>query len=305
MKKQVLPRTPGERIVADLILLTAAIIWGGGFVAQRAASFHLGYFAFNAIRFLLAGLTLLPFVLKRFSGARKNLGWILLAGFLLFAGSGLQQAGLETTTAGAAGFITGIYVVLVPILLSLFWKKRSSPVIWVAAVAALAGTYSLSTGGSGLNPSTGDLIVLAGSLLWALHVIVVGMAVHKLDVFAFSVGQFIVCGTLHLGMSLLVEPPTLAAMQASWLALVYAGFGSVALGFTLQAVGQRNAPAADAALILSLEAVFAALAGVFFLGEYLNRVQLLGCGIIMAAIITAQWITVGRNKKIRVQDTVS
>ncbi len=285
-----------ERIASDSFLLLAAVIWGAGFVAQRVGSYHLGFFGFNGVRFMLGGLALLPFVIKRFGSIKKTIGWMSLAGFLLFVASALQQAGLETTTAGSAGFITGVYVVLVPIFLSLFWKKHSSAVTWVAAVAALAGTYLLSTGGTTLNPSSGDLLVLIGSLAWALHVIVVGISVQKMDAFAFSAGQFIICSLLHLVMSIFVEPVTLTGMRASWWALAYAGLFSVSLGFTFQAVGQRKAPPADAALILSLEAVFAAIAGVIFLKESMNWVQILGCGIILAAILIAQLGVIKRNR---------
>ncbi len=284
------------RITSDLFLLLAAIIWGAGFVAQRIGANYMGFFGFNGVRFLLGGLALLPFVIKRFGNINKNIGWMSLAGFFLFGGSALQQAGLETTTAGSAGFITGIYVVLVPIFLSLFWKQKTAVLTWVAAVAALAGTYLLSTGGTKFNPATGDLLVLAGSFVWALHVIVVGLAVQKMDAFAFSAGQFIICGLLHLLMSIFFEPVTFSALQLSWLALLYAGLFSVSLGFTFQAVGQRKAPAADAALILSLEAVFAAISGVLFLQERMNWVQVLGCGIIMAAILIAQLGVIKRNK---------
>lgn len=277
-----------ERLISDLFLFLAAAIWGGGFVAQRVASFHLGFFGFNGVRFLLAGFALLPFVLKRFGNLRKTYGWILVSGLILFLGSALQQAGLETTNAGTTGFITGVYVVIVPVILAIFWKKRTSAVTWISALAALGGTYLLSTGGSRLEPSAGNLLILAGAFLWALHVIVVGFAVQKMDVFAFSVGQFLVCGFLHTVMSFFFEPLTFSAIRLSWLALAYAGLCSVALGFTFQAIGQRKAPATDAALILSLEAVFAALAGILFLHEKMNWVQVLGCAIIMIAILVAQ-----------------
>ena len=135
----------------------------------------------------------------------------------MFLGSALQQAGLETTTAGTTGFITGVYVVIVPVILAIFWKKRTSPITWISALAALGGTYLLSTGGSRLDPSTGNLLILAGAFLWALHVIVVGFAVQKMDVFAFSAGQFLVCGGLHLIMSFFFEPLTFSAIRLSWL----------------------------------------------------------------------------------------
>lgn len=280
--------TDSARIKSDLLLLLAAIVWGGGFVAQRSASFHMGFFAFNGVRFLLGGLVMLPFVIRRLRNNTAKLWWILPAGIVLYGGSSLQQAGITTTSAGTAGFITGVYVVLVPLLMTLFWKYKTKPIIWLAALAALGGTYLLSTGGSVLTPSSGNLIVLMGSLVWAFHVIIVGFAVKKVDVFVFSVGQFLLCGLLHLISSLFVDPPTLAAIQNSWPSLLYAGLGSVVIGFTLQAVGQRKAPAADAALILSLESVFAAIFGAWVLQEQMNGIQIIGCVIIMAAIIIAQ-----------------
>ena len=282
-------KTPKSvRLKSDLILLLAAIVWGGGFVAQRDASFHLGFFAFNGIRFLLGGLVMLPFVIKRLRFSDRGLLWILPAGILLFGASSLQQAGIATTSAGTAGFITGVYVVLVPLLLALFWKHKTKLIIWIAALAALGGTYLLSTGGSALTPSGGNLIVLAGSLVWAFHVIIVGIAVKKLDVFVFSVGQFLFCGFLHLISSFFVNPPVMAAVQNSWASILYAGLGSVVIGFTLQAIGQRKAPPADAALILSLESVFAAIFGALILREQMNAIQLAGCAIILTAIIVAQ-----------------
>lgn len=286
-----------ERLSADLLLLLAALIWGVGFVAQRLSSFHLGFFGFNGLRFLMGGLVILPFVIKPLFHSGRRLLWVLLAGMVLFAASALQQAGIETTSAGSAGFITGVYVVLVPLLLALFWRQPSSPTTWIAAAAALVGFYLLSTGGEKLNPAAGDLLVLGGSLVWALHVIVVGMAVQKMDVFAFSAGQFLVCAVLHLVFSLFTEPVTTAALKASWLPLVYAGLFSAAGGFTLQALGQRKAPASDAALLLSLEAVFAALAGVVFLQERMNWIQLVGCGIILAAILFSQLMVTRRYIK--------
>ncbi len=277
-----------DRLKSDLILLIAAIVWGGGFVAQRSASAHLGFFAFNGVRFLLGGLVMLPFIIKRLRNKPGQLLWILPAGAILFAGSSLQQAGITTTSAGTAGFITGVYVVLVPLLLSLFWKHKTKPVIWFAAIAALGGTYLLSTGGADLTPSKGNLIVLIGALVWAFHVIVVGFAVRKVDVFVFSVGQFLFCGMLHMVSSIFVSPPTWSAIQVSWLSILYAGLGSVVIGFTLQAIGQRKAPASDAALILSLESVFAAVFGALILAETMNFIQIVGCVIILTAIVVAQ-----------------
>jgi drug/metabolite transporter (DMT)-like permease len=276
----------------------AAIVWGGGFVAQRTASVNLGFFSFNAVRFLLAGVVMLPFILPRLKSISRKYLWIIPAGILLYGGSALQQAGIETTSAGSAGFITGVYVVLVPLLLAIFWKVKTKPIIWLAALTALGGTYMLSTGGISLKPSTGDLIVLAGSFVWAAHVIVVGLAVNELDVFVFSVGQFLLCGVLHLVSSFFTSPPDLQNILISLPSVLYAGLGSVVLGFTLQAVGQKHAPTADAALLLSLEAVFAAVFGALIIGERMNVVQILGCVIIMASILGAQLISLRSTNKV-------
>lgn len=267
-------------------------------MAQRTASINLGFFSFNAVRFLLAGVVMLPFILPRLKSITRKYLWITPAGILLFGGSALQQAGIETTSAGSAGFITGVYVVLVPLLLAIFWKVKTKPIIWLAALAALGGTYMLSTGGVSLKPSTGDLIVLAGSFVWAAHVIVVGLAVNELDVFVFSVGQFLLCGILHLISSFFTTPPDLQNILISLPSILYAGLGSVVLGFTLQALGQKHAPSADAALILSLEAVFAALFGALVIGERMNPIQILGCVIIMASILGAQIIMLRSTKKV-------
>lgn len=291
-------RTSSQRLKSDIFLFMAAIVWGGGFVAQRTASVNLGFFSFNAVRFLLAGVVMLPFILPRLRSITRKYLWIIPAGILLYGGSALQQAGIETTSAGSAGFITGVYVVLVPLLLAIFWKVKTKPIIWLAALAALGGTYMLSTGGVGLKPSTGDLIVLAGSFVWAAHVIVVGLAVNELDVFVFSVGQFLLCGILHLLSSFFTSPPDLQNILISLPSILYAGLGSVVLGFTLQAVGQKHAPSADAALLLSLEAVFAAIFGALIIGERMNVVQILGCVIIMVSILGAQLVLIRSTNKL-------
>lgn len=282
------------RLISDGFLLLAAFIWGLGFVAQRMASFHLGFNAFNGLRFLMGGLVLLPFITRRLREQKTGFGWMVLAGAVLFLASSLQQWGIGTTSASTAGFITGTYVVLVPILLAIFWRQRTSPFTWLAALIALGGTWLLSTGGAAITPSSGSLLLLAGSFVWALHVIVVGLAVRKVDVFIFSAGQFLVAGVIHIFFSFFIEPVTLTALRASWLPLLYAGLFSVTLGFTLQAVGQKHAPAADAALILSLESVFAAVAGVLILSEQMNPFQVTGAVIILAAIVFAQLVVLKR-----------
>jgi drug/metabolite transporter (DMT)-like permease len=295
-------RTLG-RVGADLLMLLAAILWGGGFVAQRIASTRLGFFAFNGVRFLLAGLLLLPLALKFLKVIKKRqLIWILPAGLFLFAGAAFQQAGLESTTAGAASFITGIYVVLVPLFLALFWKEKITWINWVAALTALLGTFLLSTGGRGFSLSRGDTLVLIGSMLWSFQIIFVGMAVRKLDIYIFSAGQFLVCGLINMVCSMFVDFPTLPDLQAVWLAVIYGGVFSVAGGFTLQAIGQKEAPTADASLILCLEAVFGAAFGALLLGEKMDTVQIIGAAIIMVSIFAAQIVSIRLGRRVNAPD---
>lgn len=294
-----------KRWHADLILLTVAMIWGSAFAVQRVAGRWMDPFTFNGLRFLLGGLLLLPLtrVFKRNQlesqspKSAQNKAWLAyvpLAGLLLFSAGGLQQAGLETTTAGNAGFITSLYVVLVPLLLAIFWRQKVRWTVWAAACIAVLGSLLLSTGGS-LKLTTGDALELIGAVLWAAHVILVGKAMQRLDVITFSAGQYLVAGGLNLAVSLLTRQPW-AGISAAWWTVIYIGLLSTAIGYTLQVLGQRIAPAADAAILLSTESVFAVLTGYIFLAEGLQPVQLLGCGLILLAILLAQ-IRVGNKSK--------
>jgi drug/metabolite transporter (DMT)-like permease len=159
-------------------------------------------------------------------------------------------------------------------------------------LTALGGTYLLSTSGKGFSPSRGDVLELIGAGIWAFHVIVVGLSVRKLNIFLFSAGQFLLCGLINLACSAFVDPPTWIAVQSVWTAIIYGGVFSVAGGFTLQAIGQSKAPTADASLILSLEAVFAAIFGAWFLSEEMNTVQIVGCAIIMVSILAVQFFSI-------------
>ncbi|MEW5872793.1 MAG: DMT family transporter [Chloroflexota bacterium] len=280
-----------SRVRADLTLLLVAVIWGSAFVVQRLAALQVGVLLFNGLRFLLGALVLLPFAWRGAPSAPKkrkmNALGVLLAGALLVGGAGFQQAGLQYTTAGNAGFITGLYVVLIPIFLTLGWRERPRAAIWVAALLAVCGLFLLSTGGSlRLNP--GDILELAGAVFWALHVILVGRMVQRMHVMRLAAGQYLACGVLSALAGLAFEPVSFAALADGWWAIAYTGILSVGLGYTLQAVGQRVAPPADAAILLSMEAVFAALFGWLFLTELLTASQLLGCGLMFGGVLLAQ-----------------
>lgn len=275
------------RLKADLLLLLAAVIWGSAFVVQRVAAQVGSIFMFNGLRFLLGALVLIPFAGLRWNFSRRDWGLVVLAGFLLFGGSSLQQMGLQSTTASNAGFITTMYVVLVPIVLFFGWHERPHWLAWVAALMALTGTFLLSTGGSFVF-RFGDVLELLGAIFWAVHVIVLGKFAPRVDSMRFSAGQFLVGGGLNLAVGLVFERSISILQPDVFGGLLYTGIFSAGLAFTLQVFGQRHTPPADAALIMSLEGVMAALFGWLLLHEALLPVQIVGCVLIFSAILLAQ-----------------
>ncbi len=280
---------------AELLLLLAAIIWGAAFVAQRVGMDHVGPFTYNGVRFLLGALSLTPLLWFR-SGAgsliplgakRLTLVGSLLAGLILFAGASLQQVGIVHTTAGKAGFITGLYVVVVP-LLGLLWGHRTPWVTWVGALLAVVGLYLL-TMNERLILTQGDGLVLIGALFWAGHVLVIGwLAGGLIEPVLLACLQFVICGVLSLAVAIASEPISLQGLHGAILPILYGGLLSVGIAYTLQVVAQRDAPPAHAAIILSLETVFAAFSGWLLLGETLGSRGLAGCGLMFAGMLLSQ-----------------
>jgi drug/metabolite transporter (DMT)-like permease len=212
---------------------------------------------------------------------------MFIAGFFLFAGSALQQAGMVYTTAGNAGFITALYVVLVPLALFFFWREKPHWLSILAVGLAGVGAFLLSTGGR-FEVRAGDVLELIGALFWTFHVIILGKFASRFESMSFSVGQLIVCGLLNLGFGLVFETP----MPFNWSlvgAVVYTALFSLGLCYTLQIWAQRHTPPADAALILSLESVFAVLSGWLMLNERLAAIQIFGCVLIFAAVLLSQF----------------
>ncbi len=282
------------RLKADLTLLLVSIIWGSAFVAQRVAGQMGSVYLFNGARYLLAALVVLPFAARAIGGlgqtrsiTRQQFKWMFIAGFVLFMGSALQQVGLLYTTAGNAGFITSLYVVLVPIVLFLFWGEKFHWLAIVAVVLAGVGAFLLSTGGR-FAIQKGDAIEVAGALFWTLHVIVLGKYAYRFDAMSFSVGQLLVCGVLNLAIGLFAEP-VMSFNGPLLFATAYTAFFSLGLCYTLQVWAQRHSPPADAALILSLESVFAVLSGWLLLNERLAAIQIVGCVLIFLAVILSQF----------------
>jgi drug/metabolite transporter (DMT)-like permease len=275
------------RLKADLTLLFVTVLWGTAFVVMRVAAGHGTVFYLNGLRFLLGALLLLPFAKLKGAFNRTNLGFVGLAGFALFMGVSFQQAGLVSTSAGNGGFITSLYVVIVPLLLWVFWKETPTWLTGVAVLMAVAGGFLLSTAGS-FQVRSGDVLIFIGSLFWALHVVVVSKVQGKIEALSFALGQFVVCTVLNLVTGVLMEHPARADMLAVLPAILYTGVFSIAIGFTLQVIAQKHTPTNDAALIMSLESVFAVFFGWLFLRETLLPIQIAGCFLILAAVVLVQ-----------------
>jgi drug/metabolite transporter (DMT)-like permease len=303
------PAGRGRPLVSESLLLLASAIWGFAFVAQRVAMDHIGPFTFNAVRFALGSLPMLPLmalarnraVADAESGAtpgttprepssrpplRMLLTSGLAAGALLYGGASLQQFGIVYTTAGKAGFITGLYVILVPIL-GLFWKMRPGATAWVGAGLGVVGLFLLSVN-ERFAIGLGDSLVLAGAFFWAGHVILVGWLIRRIDVGTLAFIQFVTCAVLSFLTALIVEDIRMDGILAAAGPILYGGFVSVGIAYTLQLVGQRRTPPSHAAIILGLEAVFAALGGWAVLGETLSARALVGCALILVGVIVSQ-----------------
>lgn len=278
----------------DLLLLLTAAIWGFGFVAQRVGMEHMTPFAFNGIRFALGSASLVPLIVARrkagvapgeLTGMRL-LGAGAGAGVVLFLAASLQQVGIVSTTAGKAGFITGLYVVLVP-LAGLLWGQRTGAGRWIGAVLAVAGLYLLSVAGR-FRVERGDLLVLACAFCYAAHVQLVGFLAPRADSLVLAALQFLICSLLSLGVAALTEEVSLEGVLRATVPILYGGLGSVGVAYTLQIVVQRTAHPTHAAILLSLEGVFAALGGWLILGESLGARGLLGCALMLCGMLASQ-----------------
>jgi drug/metabolite transporter (DMT)-like permease len=281
------------RLRADLLLLLAATIWGFAFVAQRLGMDFVGPLTFNAARFAIGAVVLAPLVRARASAAapwRDDLPRGLALGAVLFCGAYLQQRGLVSTTAGNAGFITGLYVILVPIL-GLVVGQRTRAATWLGAALAVVGLFLLAVT-EGFTIAAGDLLVLVGAVFWAVHVLLIGRFSPRTEPVRLAALQFAVCGMLSLAGALVFEEVAWTGIRGAAGPILYAGLLSTGIAYTLQVVAQQKAPPSHAAIILSLEAVFALVGGVVILGESLGARGLAGCAVMLAGMILSQ---VGRR----------
>ena len=293
--------THTTRLRSSLCLLAAALIWGSTFVAQSVAMDLMEPYIYNASRFLLGFLVLLPvalFVGKKdplavnYSGQRRPESRRLLfrggicCGLCLFFAGSFQQVGIQYTTAGKAGFITALYIILVP-LFGLFLKKKCSVLIIPAVILAVIGFYLLCIH-EGFSINKGDAIVLGCSFVFAAHILFVDHYSPLVNPIQLSCVQFLVAGLLSLIPAFLLETPSWKAILTCWFPIAYAGVLSAGVAYTLQIIGQRGLHPAVAALIMSLESVVSALTGWLILGDVLTRKELLGCILVFSAVVLAQ-----------------
>jgi drug/metabolite transporter (DMT)-like permease len=287
-----------QTLRADGLLLLTALIWGFAFVAQRVGIEHVGPFGFNGVRFGLGSLVLMPLLWKngiRDAGdasrapcllALHTLGGGLLAGLVLFAGASFQQVALVYTTAGNAGFITGLYVVLVPVI-GIALGHRTHAGTWLGCVLAAIGLYFLSVTDQ-VTISLGDLLVLVGALFWAAHVHIIGWVSPRQDPLKIAFLQYAVCSVLSLVVSFGIEQNAADGYVAAAIPILYGGILSVGVAYTLQVVAQKHAKPSHAAIILSLEAVFAAIGGRIMLDETLTRRAMMGCALMFCGMLVSQ-----------------
>ena len=307
---------------ADGLLLFTALIWGVGFVAQRIAARDMGDtpFTFNAARFAVGTLCLAPMLIgRRGAFSFPSIAGGIAAGLAMAIASSLQQAAMSTVTAGTAGFITGTYVIWVPII-GIALGQRAGARVWIGAACALAGLWVLGTppapdmgamtdaaaagstaltGAAGAAPATdlsrwipihlsrGELLVLGCAVAWAFHVHVIGWAAHRADAFGVSFVQFVCTAIASATFSIALEEPTLEMLHAGMWPIIFSGVFAIAIAFTLQVVAQGVAPPAHAAIILSLESVFAEISGTLFLSEGFDRQKWIGAGLMFAGALIA------------------
>lgn len=283
----------------SFLLFLTSVIWGVAFVAQSAGMAYVGPFTYNGVRSVLGGLVLLPCIvlLDRVRGIAKNnangiqnrnqlfLGG-LSCGLILFAASSFQQFGIQYTSVGKAGFITAMYILLVPVM-GIFIHKKAGLNVWIGVAFAVCGLYLLCMK-TGFRLEKGDALVLVCAVIFSLHILVIDYFSPKVDGVRMSCIQFWVCGVLSLICSFLFETPELHSILAAWKPVCYGGIMSCGVAYTLQIIGQRDMNPTVASLILSLESVVSVVAGFFILHQTMSRRELLGCCLMVAAIVMAQ-----------------
>ncbi|WP_085902290.1 DMT family transporter [Kiloniella majae] len=291
-----------SRIQANLILLVAAAIWGSTFVVQHVSMDVIGPMSFTSTRFFLGFLVVLPLALREWKKkkdvekeipflvvTRKDLALMCLIGVILFTATIIQQYGIIHTSVTNAGFLTALYVPMVPLLGLIIFRKRPHWITWVAISCSFAGTTLISGVDANLQLGYGDALILTSTIFWGLHVLLVGLVAARTSMpLTLAAIQFFISAIIAAVFAIAMETLTLEILKAAFWFIAYAGVLSVGIAFTLQVVGQAHTQPADAALILSMETVFAAIAGAFILGERLEINGMIGCALILSAILMVE-----------------
>ena len=292
-----------KNLKANILLFITALIWGTAFTGQKLGAEHMGAFFFNSLRFACGGIFLLPilFIIKKINISEDSIlarpyadfKTLVLAGisggFLIFLGAALQQIAIAYTTTGKAAFITGLYVVLVPIL-GIFVKEKTHLNVWVGVVFSAVGLYFLCIKAN-FTFAFGDFLVFIGAFFWAMHILVVNYFSPKTNPIRFASFQFLFCAFLSFIVALIFEEISLDKVVAAVYPILYTGIMSVGIAYTLQVVAQKDAKPASAAIILSLETVFSVICGFLVLNEILSFRETFGCLLMFAGIIISQMKT--------------
>ena len=314
---KILAVTDTRTLKTDSLLLTTALIWGLAFTAQRAGMEFVGPFTYNAVRFALGALSLVPLLFifrparptehpgraeadERHDRRRARLSFLrdgTIAGILLFGGSSFQQVGLVYTTAGKAGFITGLYVVIVPIVGAML-GRRTDRGRWTGAILAVIGLYFLSITQS-FTILRGDFLVFLCAFFFAAHVLLLARLSRLWNPLQLAAVQYAVCSLLSFAVAIPTESLALEGILEAWLPIFYGGVFSVGVAYSLQVIAQRDAHPAHAAILLSLEGAFAALGGFLVLGELLSPRDILGCAFMLAGMLASQSTTIRAGLRAR------
>lgn len=282
------------RLRADLLLLLTAFIWGTAFVAQKYANASMPPVTFVGVRFLVSALMLLPlagYEARRRSVPLSRSDWLQagIVGLCLFSGAALQQIGLVTTSATNAGFLTALYVVMVPFTVWIVSRQAPRSIILLACGVSVAGAWMLTDDGQARHWRLGDVLIVVSDVAWAIAITVIGIFMQRTHrPFFLSLAQYTVTAVLALAAGFLFESPSLSGMHAALGAVLYAGLLSGGVAYTLGVIAQKHTPPAEAALIMCLESVFAALAGAVMLHERLTLTATFGCGLILLGVVMVE-----------------
>ncbi|MCL2574795.1 MAG: DMT family transporter [Defluviitaleaceae bacterium] len=291
-------KKPSARTIALIFVFAAAAIWGASFVTQRLAGYHMGSFTYNAARFLLGALSLLPvvwfFEKEKPDKVKLKLTWLvgIAGGVAIFFAANLQQFGIvlsnSPTSASEAGFITGLYIIFVP-LLGLFLRRKVRPIIWLSAVLAFGGLALISIGPAGISGiQFSDILLVICAVFWAIHILIIDKYVHKISPIRFASAQFFVAAILSIIAAVIFEDITLEGLQGGLMPILFGGIVASGVAYTFQILGQKSLEATLAAIIFSLEALFAAISEAIFLGAVMTPQKYLGGGIIFIGIVLSQ-----------------